>query len=210
VDLTAVPLTLMEEAVRAATALGLAPDRVGVTNGLDSEPGRLNLMSAPADGRSQGWRRLNFALAALLCLLLLAVALLPLYREQEDLAALETRLQQSRAAAAATEALRQRLAKELDRKSFLVQRRQTTPLTVTVLKELTERLTDDTWLVQLHMGGGQIMLSGYAPAAAALVPALEDSDLLSDVRFGSPVMPDARVGRERFNLSAKVAGMGGG
>src|SRR5262245_8021620 len=103
VDLTAAPLALVEEAVRVATALGLAPDRVGVANGLDSEAGRLDLMSAPGDSGGRGWLRLNLALAALLCLLLAAVALWPLYREQGTLAALEERLQDSRAAATATE-----------------------------------------------------------------------------------------------------------
>jgi len=210
VDLAVAPLALVDEAVRVATALGLAPDRVSVANGLDGGAGQINLLSAPDNSGGRFLRRVNLALAALLCLLLAAAVLWPLHREQEELAGLETRLQHSRAEATAADRLRVQLADVLDRKSFLVQRRQATPLAVAVLKDLTERLADDTWLVQLHMGGGQLVLSGYAPAAAALVPVLEDSDLLSDVRFGSPVMPDARVGRERFNLSAKIAGMGGG
>jgi general secretion pathway protein L len=210
VDLAVAPRALVDEAVRVATDLGLAPDRVGVANGLDAGAGQLNLLSASNDGSGGFLRRANLALAALLCLLLAAAVLWPLHREQGELADLEARLQHSRAEATAADRLRTQLADVLDRKSFLVQRRQATPLAVAVLKDLTERLADDTWLVQLHMGGGQVVLSGYAPAAAALIPTLEDSDLLSDVRFGSPVMPDARVGRERFNLSAKIAGMGGG
>jgi len=210
VDLAVAPLALVEEAVGVAAALGLAPDRVGVANGLDAGAAQINLLSAPNESGGRFLRRLNLALAALFCLLLAAAALWPLHRKQEELAGLEARLQHGRAEATAAERLRAQLAEVFDRKSFLVQRRQTTPLAVAVLKELTERLADDTWLVQLHIGGGQVMLSGYAPAAATLVPTLEDSDLLSDVRFGSPVMPDARVGRERFNLSAKIAGMGGG
>jgi general secretion pathway protein L len=210
VDLTVAPRTFVEEAVGVATALGLAPDRVGVANGLDAGAAPINLMSATSDGGGRFLGRLTLALAALFCLLLGATVLWPLHREQEELAALEARLQRSRAEATAADRLRAQLAEVLDRKTFLVQRRQSTPLTVTVLKDLTERLADDTWLVQLHIGDGQVMLSGYAPAAASLVPTLEDSDLLSDVRFSSPVMPDTRVGRERFNLSAKIAGMGGG
>jgi general secretion pathway protein L len=210
VDLAVAPAALVDEGVHVAAALNLSPDRVGVANGADPEVVRFNLLSSPGDGSSHFLRRLNIALAAVFCLLLAAAALWPLHREQQELATLEARLQQGRTAAAAAEALRTRLAKELDRKSFLAQRRQATPLAVAVLKDLTERLADDSWLVQLHMGSGQLMLSGYAPAAAALVPVLEDSDLLSDVRFSSPVMPDSRISRERFNLSAKVAGMGGG
>ncbi len=209
VDIAVAPLALVEEAVRVAEALGLPPDRVGVANGLDAGAAQINLLGAPSDGGGRFLRRVTLALAALFCLLLAATVLWPLHREQEELAGLEARLLRSRAEATAADQLRAQLAEVLDRKSFLVQRRQATPLAVAVLQDLTERLADDTWLVQLHIGGGQATLSGYAPAAAALVPALEDSDLLSDVQFGSPVMPDARVGRERFNLSAKIAGMGG-
>ena len=209
VDLAVAPLALVDGAARVAAALDLSPDRVDVSTGSEPDEGRFNLLRAPAENGGGFLRRLNIALSVLFCLLVAAAALWPLHREQEELAALEARLEQGRTAAAAAEALRTRLAKELDRKSFLAQRRQATPLAVAVLRDLTERLADDSWLVQLHMGSGQLALSGYAPAAAALVPVLEDSDLLSDVRFGSPVMPDARLGRERFNLSAKVAGMGG-
>jgi general secretion pathway protein L len=209
VDVAVAPRAVVDEAVRTVAALGLAPDRVAPAEGGDQAAG-FNLLGA-ADAAAAGGlgRRLNVMLAVLLLLLLAAAVLWPLQRRQEELAALEARLAESRAAAAATDALRERIAAARGRNSFLVQRRQETPLAVAVLAELTERLADDTWLAQLHIGDGQVLLSGYAPAAAALVPTLEDAPLFADVKFDSPVMPDARVGRERFNLSARIAGAGG-
>jgi general secretion pathway protein L len=209
VDVAVAPRAAIDEAVRAVAALGLTPDRVGPAEGGDQAMW-FNLLSAADSAESGGsLRRLNAVLAVLLALLLAGAVLWPLQRKQADLAELENRLAESRAAAAATEALRERIAAAQDRNSFLVQRRQATPLAVAVLAELTERLADDTWLAQLHIGEGQVLLSGYAPAAAALVPMLEDAPLFADVKFDSPVMPDARVGRERFNLSAKIAPAGG-
>ena len=210
VDVVVAPRAVVDEAVRAVGALGLVPDRVGPAEGGD-QAAAFNLLGA-ADAAAGGGslRRLNVMLAVLALVLLAAAVLLPLQRKQAELAALEARLNESRTAAAATEALRARIVAAQDRNSFLVQRRQATPLAVAVLAELTERLADDTWLAQLHIGDGEVLLSGYAPAAAALVPVLEDAPLFADVKFDSPVLPDARVGRERFNLSAKVAKAGGG
>jgi general secretion pathway protein L len=210
VDVAVAPRAVVDDAVRAVGALGLTPDRVSPAEGGD-QAAAFNLLRAEDAAAAGGsLRRLNVLLAVLLLLLLGAAVLWPLQRKQAELAALEARLDESRAAAAATEALRDKIAAAQDRNSFLVQRRQSTPLAVAVLAELTERLADDTWLAQLHIGDGEVLLSGYAPAAAALIPVLEDAPLFSDVKFDSPILPDARVGRERFNLSAKVVKAGGG
>jgi general secretion pathway protein L len=209
VDVAVAPRAVVDEAVRAVGTLGLSPDRVAPAEG--GEAAAFNLLGAAEAAAGGGsLRRLNVLLAVLLLLLLAAAVLWPLQRKQAELAVLEERLDASRAAAAATEALREKIAAAQDRNSFLVQRRQATPLAVAVLAELTERLADDTWLAQLHIGRGEVLLSGYAPAAAALIPVLEDAPLFADVKFDSPVLPDARVGRERFNLSAKVVKAGGG
>jgi general secretion pathway protein L len=210
VDVAVAPRAAIDEAVRAVAALGLVPDRVAPAEGGD-HAAAFNLLAAEEAAAGGGsLRRLNGLLAVLALLLLAAAVLWPLQRKQAELADLEARLDESRTAAAATETLRAKIAAAQDRNSFLVQRRTSTPLAVAVLAEVTERLADDTWLAQMHIGDGEVLLSGYAPAAAALIPVLEDAPLFSDVKFDSPVLPDARVGRERFNLSAKIAKAGGG
>ena len=50
----------------------------------------------------------------------------------------------------------------------------------------------------------QLTLSGFSAKASALIELLERSDLLTDVRFRSPVNLDPRIQLERFNLSAAV------
>ena len=59
--------------------------------------------------------------------------------------------------------------------------------------------------MQMQWHGKSLTLSGFSPAAATLIEGLEDSALLSEVRFESPVTADPRVRRERFNISADVA-----
>lgn len=208
VDLAVAPRALVDEAVRVAQGVGLSPHRVALAED-DGPPFNLLAPDAAAEG-GRLLPRLNIALALAACALLGALALWPLQRKEARLAALESQLAESRTAAAASEDLRRRIDAALKRNSFLAQRRQATPLAVAVLADLTERLADDTWLVQLRIGDGAVELSGYAPAAAALLPALEQSALLRNLRFSAPVMPDQRVGRERFNLSADLDSTGGG
>ena len=78
-----------------------------------------------------------------------------------------------------------------------------------MLADVTERLPDGTWLVQLRWQGDKLVMAGYSPSATPLIAELEDSLYLSEVRFGSPVTPDPRIGRERFNITAAVAAPGG-
>jgi general secretion pathway protein L len=207
VDLAVAPRALVDDVVRQAAALGLPADRVGVAG---DDGGRFDLLAADRRlGGGRRTRRLTAALAAAAVLLLVAAALLPLQRQQDVLAAYESRLADSRQKAAEAEALKHRLADSLGRNQFLASRRRATPLVETLLNELTQRLADDTWLVQLRIADKDLSIAGYAPTASALIPVLEDSDYFADVRFSSPVMTDPRANRERFNLAAKITPPGG-
>jgi general secretion pathway protein L len=207
VDLTVAPRAAVDHARRLAAALGLAPDRV-VAAGASDAP--INLLAAGDAAAAGGARRLTIALAAAACLLLAVVVALPLAQKHKLLDAYEARLAESRAAAAEADALRKRIDESIGRNQFLVKRRLETPMAVAILAELTERVPDDTWLVQLRLTGDQLMLSGYSPTAAGLIPTLEDSAFFDNLRFSAPVTADPRVGRERFGLSAKVAAPTGG
>ena len=208
VDLAVAPRALVDGSLRQAAELGIAADRVGVAGADDAKP--FDLLAADRRaGRGRGTRRLTLALAAGAAALLAAAVLLPLQRQQAVLAAYEARLADSRNAAAEAETLKRRLADSLGRNEFLASRRRTTPLVEALLNELTLRLADDTWLVQLRLVGKELTIAGYAPTASALIPVLEDSDYFADVRFNSPVMTDARLSRERFNLAAKITPPGG-
>jgi hypothetical protein len=59
------------------------------------------------------------------------------------------------------------------------------------------------------MKGHEITLSGYSTAASALIEGLEASEMLSQVRFTSPITFDTKLAVERFNLAASVSNDGG-
>ena len=73
---------------------------------------------------------------------------------------------------------------------------------VLLLDDLTRRLPDDTWLERLSFGRGEVSLSGQSAQAAKLVEILQESPLLRSPALSGPIQPDARSGKDRFNITA--------
>jgi general secretion pathway protein L len=209
VDLAVVPTSLVEQAAALVASFGLVTDRIAIAGEAGDTSG-MNLL--PPAVRTEGGfgRKLSWALATAAVVLAIAAAYLPLYEQQHVLAAYEARLAESRAAAAEADKLKKQAAAALERARFLVDRRISTPTTLALLKEVTDRLPDDAWLVDLRLHGDQITLSGFSPAAASLIGVLDASRMISQTRFASPVIADPRAGLERFNLSAVIAAEPGG
>lgn len=206
VELVVVPRQLLEQVNSTAESLGLAPDRIGVAEGHPD----LDFLAHDSSSEAHGGRRMTMVLGALVLALAAAAVYVPLYLQHAELRALEARLESSRAAAMEVEALRKTVDAGLDQARFLLDQRNARPSFVELLREITARLPDDTWLTRLRWQKGVLTLAGFSPSAAGLIGELEASPLLSEVRFAAPVTMDARVERERFNLSAAVAAETGG
>ncbi len=73
-----------------------------------------------------------------------------------------------------------------------------------LLNEVTKLLPDDTWVLQFGRRDAQMTVSGYSVRPSALIAILEDSEMLNQVKFSSPVTAEPRVGKERFNISTIV------
>ena len=90
------------------------------------------------------------------------------------------------------------------RSRFVVEQKHGRPSVAELLNEVTILLPDHTWIIRLAWAGERMTLSGYSAKPSALIGLLEQSDMLSEVRFNSPVTADLKIGLERFNLSAEV------
>lgn len=106
-----------------------------------------------------------------------------------------------------------RLRDELDRRSgaasALDVRKAERPLALAVLAEVSAGLPDGVWLDQFRLSGPDLRLSGFAPAAAELIPLIDGLPLLEKVRFETGVVQDPMRKRERFQIGAAVAGPAG-
>lgn len=75
-----------------------------------------------------------------------------------------------------------------------------------VLRELTELIPAEAWLMMLALDAKGVELTGQAASAAALIPLLENSPTLERVEFASPVTRGRD--REQFRIRAAWEGNG--
>jgi general secretion pathway protein L len=85
----------------------------------------------------------------------------------------------------------------------VLERKADQPLVIDLLRVLTARLPDDTWVQNLDMRDGQVQIRGESGQATALLGLLEKAPGISAVTFSSPVVQVATTGRERFHISFK-------
>jgi Tfp pilus assembly protein PilN len=82
--------------------------------------------------------------------------------------------------------------------------KQTKPLDLNILKELTLLLPKNAWLTRMRVFENQVSIEGYAPSATLLIPKLEGSKFFTKVEFSAPTFKDPRQNMDRFQLKMEL------
>lgn len=181
-----------------AVAIGLA------VSGISSLGKRVNLI--PADRRLVGGRpslTATYLLAGALVVAVGAEATRGYFQQNSLSGQVQTQIEALQPEVDAAFQLREQAAAkrtELEEMKNLFGRREKTLL---VLKDLTERLPDDTYLQNLQIEGQQVTIQGFSNQASSLLPLLSESPYLEGVK-ANWITQDARQGKERFNFTARV------
>ena len=73
-----------------------------------------------------------------------------------------------------------------------------------VVKELTERIPEDSFLQNLNIQGDRVSMTGFSSSASALLKTLLDSEFLGNVE-SRYITPDRTMqNREKFSFEATV------
>jgi general secretion pathway protein L len=205
VELDVAPRFAVDPILEIFAKAGVRPQRVEVANKGTEGGRRPNLMPELAVQPGARWRAQVVAVLALIFIALAATAAyLPLQQKREQLASLEEELADYRARAEEADRLREQLETLQAQQSYLVKKRAAMPLAVVLLREVTELLPDDTWLVSFSVADEDLTLSGYAPRATALISVLESSPYFEGIEFAAPVTLDPRTNQERFTLRGRI------
>lgn len=194
VELAVAPRKMVAGLVEMLRGLGVETGRLAVG---DIAIGQETAARA-ATGRAA---LVPLAVAAILAVADIATPLVRGWLELEDLRA---EMEEAKAQAIATAALRQEVDKQTRQLSFATERRRVQPPMEEVLTELTRLVPDGTWATHLSIDGGTVQFTGTSNAANSLVTALEQSALFTRAAFRSPVTQDSASGREQFHLSADL------
>jgi general secretion pathway protein L len=144
----------------------------------------------------------SLKLLAGLVLTLAALALgTPLWQKARLLESLEAEVRKARTLAVQVDEARQELERARRGSTEVLRQKWEQPHMLDLLRELTERIPDDTWIQSLEYQSGEVQLRGESGQATALIGLLEQAPGFDGVSFRSPVTQVARTGKERFNLA---------
>lgn len=203
VELIALPRAGVEPVLAQLRQWGLQPDALGVTGGRPD----LNLLPPEQRVRRDHWgRRFRSMVIAVTLLLVAAAAVLPIWQQRQLAIGAMSKANRLQPAANQALTLREQLDRALETSRMLARKKQTSPPRVDLLRELTVLLPDDTWLERMQIKGDNLQIVGQSAKASALVGIVESSKFLNGAGFMSPVTIDPRFGKERFSLSARIAG----
>jgi general secretion pathway protein L len=206
-----VELVVLPTARLDAALLQLGPMAAGLAgvDAVDAAGRRLGVNLLPLPGRAAGGdraRRLNRWLAAASGLALFAALWLMLDNRRDAYTAAEARVAATRAEAMQARRTRNALKGSVAASTFLARKRGEQPTMLELVSDLTRRLPDSTWLEKVTISDGGIVLIGQSQQASALVGLLQGSPLILRPTLTGSVQTDPRTGKERFTLTAVVAG----
>jgi len=194
-----------------AALLQLGPLAAGLAGVdiVDASGSRLGVNLLPLVGRAARQDRsriLNRWLAALLLSALLASMVLALGNRRHAFEVFSVRLATATADARQVRKLRNSLERSVMAANFLARQRAQQPTMLELLADLTRRIPDTTSLEKIAVNEGNVVLIGQSQQASSLVGLLQGSPLIKTPTLTGSVQTDPRTGKERFTLTAVVAG----
>ncbi|KAF1008184.1 MAG: hypothetical protein GAK28_01163 [Luteibacter sp.] len=203
-ELAATPRQSLDVQLDELAGLGIAPDRVDVPQGYGLAGIDL-LPPARAPRRVDRRKRLNMALIFAIVVLLFGAMAMWLHNRNQALETMRAEVESLRTDAQRVKGLRQRLTESAGASGFLARRKTESPSILPILTELTQRLSDDTWLERFTVNAtGQIGFQGQSPQAARLIDALKGASAIGEPSFQGTIQTDPTSGKERFYMQAKA------
>lgn len=192
--------------------LGVLPGGATELDGVDTwRDGRgaarrqVNLLPPERRARRRNLRLpLNAGLAALALVLLFVNMDLSLANRAAAVELMRAEVEQAADAARQVSTLRQTLVDSIAGANFLTERKRKGPLMVGLINDLTTRIPLDTYLERLQIESDQVQLQGQAEEASKLIALLGASPCLGNPGFQGQVQPDARTGKDRFQINASL------
>lgn len=165
----------------------------------------LNIL--PVEQRVSGFNRkarTNLALGAVAVVLLALVMAQSLYLRAHQVKELEAAIELVQDEARKVQRIKEQIDDASEAASFLTVRRESSPLAIELLADITRLLPDDTYLDRLVIGQSSVQLQGKSQNAQQLIEAVNSSELLDNASFRGSTRLDARSGLEIFEVNAEV------
>ena len=150
----------------------------------------------------RGGRLLSVGSILTLSAVVLMVAALagPVWQKTEILAELDGELGKLKGQASEVNKLREAIEAAHKGSVVVLERKSSQAAMIDLLRELTDRLPDGTWVENLEFQGNEVQIRGESTQSAALIGLLENAPTFSGVTFRSPVTQGRNSEGERFHI----------
>ena len=165
----------------------------------------LRLLLTQRGSRTQRRTRHLLTGAAALCAGLAAVALvLPFALQSMAYARLDRRMASVRTPAQAAIRIRQDIQGEAAGRNLMRAEQQRLGNPLVILGALTTALSDDTYLTDLSLQQGRLLISGQSQATTAVIQAMNADPVFVAPSFAAPVTQSGDRGYSQFSIQATV------
>ena len=148
----------------------------------------------------------TWVLLGLIAVAMILYLIVPLQMEQARLDRIEYQIKIRRGEIRAIEALKQEIATIETEMARIREFKESAPMSLDLMKELTAILPKSVWLTRLRITGATVETEGYAASATEMLPKLEQSGLFKKVEFSSPTIRDTRLNADRFVIKMEIEG----
>lgn len=161
-------------------------------------------------GREIGYKspinRITWVLLGLILLAMILYLVIPLHLEKARLDRIDYQISIRKNDVRAIEALKQEAAAIGTDMAVIRNFKESAPMTLDIMRELTTLLPKNVWLTRLRITGETVEIEGYAASATDLLPKIEQSPLFRKVEFSSPTIRDTRLNADRFVIKMEIEG----
>ena len=212
VSVMVAPRNQVEPLITMVRTWGMIPEVLTVSEHPESRGelcalSSLNLLPLAERDKARGSMNLAARVLALSASLLMAALLsYPLLVQEMRIAELQAQINAVRSEAVNVQSMQRELELVAAESAFVDEKKRQLPEVLDVLNALTIILPDDTWLERFEMKTTRIRMQGLSADATSLIELLENSPLLQNVAFDSPVVSDPQIDRFRFQIVAELTG----
>jgi general secretion pathway protein L len=178
----------------------------GMLESLWTEARGFNLLGKGALDKSKAPMAVTLVLALILLVSLIPYVIVPLQKEERRLAEIDRQISLRKEEVMKAEGLRKEADVLLNEMASIRAFKETRPMALVVLKELTGILPKTAWLTRMKMTETTVDIEGYAASASEILPKLEQSQYFRKVEFASPTVRDTRLNADRFVMKMEIEG----
>lgn len=204
VELIVAPRAAVDAASAPAMAAGLSFDAIDTLKDATQRCG-FNLL--PQEARAEHSHRdryLNWALALMVVVLAFMAMATSIHNREQAFESFSAEVDRVRVEAKRVSALEKELAEAVSGANFLTELKQRHPVVINLIRDLTERLPENTVLQRLSVNRGEVQIQGVSSEASALITILQKSALIEGPALQGAITPDQRTQKEQFMIQARV------